>query len=57
MIGKYICTVKHAIEVTSIKQLPVLKGHFFLIMSKSNSYEFSDNRNFLTIMEAGGLVP
>ena len=28
-----VCTVKPAHVVTSIKQSPVLKGHFFLILS------------------------
>jgi len=32
-IGNFISTVKPAHAATSIKQSPVLKGHFFLVPS------------------------
>jgi len=35
----YSSTVKPAHEVISIKQLPVLKGHLFLVQSLKISYE------------------
>ena len=33
--------VKHVHAVTSIKQSPVLNGHFFLVLSKKISYELN----------------
>jgi hypothetical protein len=39
MLVKYI--VKHVPVVTSIKQSPVFKGNFFLVLSLNISYELN----------------
>jgi len=38
---KKVNTVKPAHEVTSIKQLPLLKDHLFLVTSLKTSYELN----------------
>ena len=47
-VYRYLYTVKPANAVTSIKQSPVLKGHFFLVQSLRNSYKFNLLRDRLS---------